>query len=292
MEAILMPVVILGVTGIVMGVFLAYASKKFEVQRDPKIEAIMAILPGVNCGGCGYPGCMGYACGVVEDGAKTNLCAPGGPRVVAEISKILGVEAPVEEKKKLNYTAIYDETFFKKNKRMMDVYKEALAAKDEDKMAKLEAAAEKTKNFSLEQAYKDIKEGKELALMDRAAIEADIFKKNARLIQAYAAAVKANEMEKADKLYAAAEKTAKGDLINLYEKIKTGVEVNDLPGAPKAAAASEEKPKEDKTPETKAETKVENKEEQKEEKTQVSEEKTTETAPAEKTAEQATETKA
>lgn len=81
MEAILMPVVILGITGVFMGCFLAYASKKFEVQKDPKIEAIMAILPGVNCGGCGYPGCAGYAAGVVEDGAKTTLCAPGGQKL-------------------------------------------------------------------------------------------------------------------------------------------------------------------------------------------------------------------
>jgi len=48
MEAIMMPVAVLGVTGVLMGLFLAYASKKFEVEVDPKVEAILAILPGVN----------------------------------------------------------------------------------------------------------------------------------------------------------------------------------------------------------------------------------------------------
>ena len=50
MEAILIPVVVMGITGVLMGLFLAYASKKFEVEKDPKVEAILAILPGVNCG--------------------------------------------------------------------------------------------------------------------------------------------------------------------------------------------------------------------------------------------------
>lgn len=45
MEAIMMPVVVLGITGILMGLFLAYASKKFEVEVDPKVEAILAVLP-------------------------------------------------------------------------------------------------------------------------------------------------------------------------------------------------------------------------------------------------------
>ena len=50
MEAIMMPVAVLGITGVLMGLFLAYASKKFEVEVDPKVEAILAILPGANCG--------------------------------------------------------------------------------------------------------------------------------------------------------------------------------------------------------------------------------------------------
>ena len=49
MEAVLIPAIVLGLTGLAMGLFLAFASIKFEVQVDPKIEAISGILPGANC---------------------------------------------------------------------------------------------------------------------------------------------------------------------------------------------------------------------------------------------------
>ena len=47
-------IIILGILGLLMGIFLAYASKKFEVKKDEKVEKIIEILPGVNCGACGY----------------------------------------------------------------------------------------------------------------------------------------------------------------------------------------------------------------------------------------------
>src|SRR3712207_9015410 len=84
MEAIVIAVVILGVTGLAMGLFLAFAAKKFEVQIDPKIEEIIGVLPGANCGGCGYPGCSGYASAIVEEGASMTLCSPGGAAVRSE----------------------------------------------------------------------------------------------------------------------------------------------------------------------------------------------------------------
>lgn len=74
MNAVIMPVLVLGLTGLAMGLFLAFASKKFEVEVDPKIEQIMGILPGANCGGCGFPGCAGYAAAVVNEGAGMSLC--------------------------------------------------------------------------------------------------------------------------------------------------------------------------------------------------------------------------
>lgn len=83
----------IGILGLFFGAGLAYASKKFAVEVDPKIEAITEILPGANCGGCGYPGCSGYAEAVVKSGAPMTLCAPGGESVVQDIAEILGVEA-------------------------------------------------------------------------------------------------------------------------------------------------------------------------------------------------------
>ena len=83
----------IGSLGLFFGVSLAYASKKFSVEVDPKIEEILDNLPGANCGGCGYPGCSGYAEAVVKSGASMTLCAPGGEATVQKIAEIMGVEA-------------------------------------------------------------------------------------------------------------------------------------------------------------------------------------------------------
>lgn len=97
---IIIAVVILGVTGLIMGLFLAFASKKFEVEVDERVEKVAACLPGANCGGCGFPGCGGYADAVVNKGAKPNLCAPGGPAVAEKVAEVMGltVEAPTGDK--------------------------------------------------------------------------------------------------------------------------------------------------------------------------------------------------
>ena len=83
----------IGSLGLLFGASLAYASKKFAVEVDPKIEQIIEKLPGANCGGCGYPGCSGYAEAVVKSGAPMTLCSPGGEAVIQDIASILGVEA-------------------------------------------------------------------------------------------------------------------------------------------------------------------------------------------------------
>lgn len=99
MEAVLIPAVVLGLTGLAMGLFLAFASIKFEVQVDPKIEAISGVLPGANCGGCGFPGCSGYAAAIVEEGVPMSLCAPGGAAVAAKIGEIMGASVDVSSEK-------------------------------------------------------------------------------------------------------------------------------------------------------------------------------------------------
>lgn len=93
------PVVILGVMGLVFGLVLAFAAKVFEVKLDPRVEQIIAALPGANCGACGKAGCAGYADAIVHSDAQINLCAPGGPVAVEAIAKIMGKTAVASEKK-------------------------------------------------------------------------------------------------------------------------------------------------------------------------------------------------
>lgn len=95
---IIYPALTLGGFGMLFGVLLGYASKKFEVQVDPKITEIRGVLPGANCAGCGYTGCDAYARAVFEEGADPTLCSVGGPKVAKEIGAILGVSVKAKEK--------------------------------------------------------------------------------------------------------------------------------------------------------------------------------------------------
>lgn len=96
---LIIPIAALGGIGLAMGGFLAYAAKKFEVKKDPKVAELLEALPGVNCGACGYPGCAGYAEGVVLEGAEINLCAPGGEALIDVIAEITGKTATAAEKR-------------------------------------------------------------------------------------------------------------------------------------------------------------------------------------------------
>lgn len=65
--------------GMALGLLLAIASKVFYVAVDERIEVTTSMLPGYNCGGCGYPGCSGLASALVEKGTDTVNCKPCKP---------------------------------------------------------------------------------------------------------------------------------------------------------------------------------------------------------------------
>lgn len=88
----------LGILGAVFGVVLAVASRIFAVKKDPREEAILGLLAGANCGGCGYPGCAGCAAAIMTGDAPVTACAPAGVEKAAAIASIMGIEAPEEEK--------------------------------------------------------------------------------------------------------------------------------------------------------------------------------------------------
>ena len=91
MITVLYAVAVLGILGALFGGILAYASKVFAVETDPRQEAIVEALPGANCGGCGYAGCSNYAEAVVKNGAPCNKCAPGGSVAAEKIAAVMGV---------------------------------------------------------------------------------------------------------------------------------------------------------------------------------------------------------
>ena len=83
----------LGCIGLIAAIALGFAAKKFAVEVDPRELAAMEVLPGANCGACGFPGCAGYAKALVAGSIDLNQCPPGGADVVAQLARILGVEA-------------------------------------------------------------------------------------------------------------------------------------------------------------------------------------------------------
>lgn len=84
-------IVTLGAAGLVFGGFLALAAQKFKVEEDPKVAEILEVLPGANCGACGFPGCAGLASAIVKGEAPCNVCIPGGDAVADKIASIMGV---------------------------------------------------------------------------------------------------------------------------------------------------------------------------------------------------------
>ena len=97
-KLILEGIAVLGAMGAIFGALLAFAAKIFYVEVDPKQEAVRACLAGANCGGCGYPGCDGYAAAVAAGKAPVNCCVAGGQAAADQIAEIMGVSAGAEEK--------------------------------------------------------------------------------------------------------------------------------------------------------------------------------------------------
>lgn len=99
MNTILLATIVLGGAGFVLSVVLYAVSRKFAVEEDVRIKEVCEMLPGANCGGCGFPGCEGMsaACVVASEHGSlgTLLCPVGGKSVMDKISAYLGVSATV-----------------------------------------------------------------------------------------------------------------------------------------------------------------------------------------------------
>lgn len=92
MTQIIIAAAVVGGIGILLAILLCIASEKFKVAVDEKEVAVRALLPGNNCGGCGYPGCDGLAAAIAKGEAPVNACPVAAGSVSEEISAIVGVE--------------------------------------------------------------------------------------------------------------------------------------------------------------------------------------------------------
>lgn len=88
---ILFTVITLSLLGIVSAIVLYFVAQKFKVFEDPRIDDVEVMLPGANCGGCGYPGCRGLADALVKaEDLSALFCPVGGNETMASIAQYLG----------------------------------------------------------------------------------------------------------------------------------------------------------------------------------------------------------
>jgi Na+-translocating ferredoxin:NAD+ oxidoreductase RNF subunit RnfB len=83
--------IFIGVTSLLMAVFLVVIAKLFYRKADPRVAAVLDVLPHAECGACGYAGCESYAEAVVNNpSVPANLCVPGGGRTAVAVAALCG----------------------------------------------------------------------------------------------------------------------------------------------------------------------------------------------------------
>ena len=80
------------ILGILFGLGLGWAARRFRVESDPVVDQIDAILPQTQCGQCNYPGCRPYAEAIASGEAPINQCPPGGDAGIRSLADLLGIE--------------------------------------------------------------------------------------------------------------------------------------------------------------------------------------------------------
>ena len=90
--SIVLAVLVIGGLGLIFGIGLSFASRAFAIKTDERATRIREVLPGANCGACGFAGCDGCADAIVSGKAETNCCPVGGDAVAGQVAAVMGVE--------------------------------------------------------------------------------------------------------------------------------------------------------------------------------------------------------
>lgn len=93
MQTVGISTAVVGGVGLIIGLILGIAGKKLEVEVDEKEGMVRELLPGANCGGCGYPGCDGLAEAIAAGKAPVNACPVASEEANNQIAKVMGQEA-------------------------------------------------------------------------------------------------------------------------------------------------------------------------------------------------------
>ena len=92
-SVIIWTIVVLFGLGVILSMVLYLVANKFKVQEDPRIDEVEKVMPGANCGGCGFAGCRAFADAAVHaPNLDNNYCPVGGNEVMKKVAAILGYE--------------------------------------------------------------------------------------------------------------------------------------------------------------------------------------------------------
>jgi Na+-translocating ferredoxin:NAD+ oxidoreductase RNF subunit RnfB len=94
-SALMAGLIMLGL-GLVFSIVLLIAHEKLKVPEDPRVTEVTAVLPHLDCGACGYPGCGGYAQAVIANPELIGRCSPGGAETANKIAEILNLQISSE----------------------------------------------------------------------------------------------------------------------------------------------------------------------------------------------------
>ncbi len=92
-QDILVPGLIVAAIGLFFAVLIVVVSRFFAVEENLRAVGIRELLPGANCGACGYSGCDGYAEALADGEPDITKCPVGGPSLVDDLSELLGITA-------------------------------------------------------------------------------------------------------------------------------------------------------------------------------------------------------
>lgn len=93
LAVVLTAAAILAGVGLFFGVLIAVSNRKLKVWEDPRIDEVAGLLPGVNCGACGFPGCRGFAEAAVKGEVQPAGCTVMNDEMRADVAAFLGVDA-------------------------------------------------------------------------------------------------------------------------------------------------------------------------------------------------------
>jgi RnfABCDGE-type electron transport complex B subunit len=99
MLTLILSIFVLGILGFIFAALLGYAADYFKVEEDPRLQTIVNILPGTNCGACGSASCHNFAERLVKGEVQVSGCVAGGAEVAEKLAKYMGVEEFVVHKK-------------------------------------------------------------------------------------------------------------------------------------------------------------------------------------------------